>query len=118
VCGAVRFSVVGAPALTGLCHCADCRKFSGSAFLHYGDWPSSSFSVAGDYRVFDGRAFCPVCGSRLFHPGDEWVEIELGALDAAPSDLVPQQEGWIIRREHWLAPVPGARQAERDPPKD
>ena len=30
--------------------------------------------------------------------------------------LVPMQEGWTIRREPWLTPLPGIPHADRDPP--
>ena len=36
LCGQVRYSLDGEPFLTGVCHCADCRKESGSAFTFYG----------------------------------------------------------------------------------
>ena len=32
LCGAVRFTVHGEPEHVGRCHCADCRKESGSTF--------------------------------------------------------------------------------------
>ena len=32
LCGSVRYSADAEPAFTGVCHCADCQRFSGSAF--------------------------------------------------------------------------------------
>jgi hypothetical protein len=117
-CGAVRYEVRGAPHKVGLCHCTDCRSETGSIGLYYADWPRDAFSSTGDYRTYNGRSFCPVCGSRLFHPGDvSGVEICLGSLDDAPTNLVPTREGWIKRREPWFRPVEGAYQAEEDPPR-
>jgi hypothetical protein len=117
-CGAVRYEVRGEPVKVGLCHCTDCRKETGSAFLYYADWPRADFTVTGDYRTYDGRSFCPACGSRLFHVSDEGAEICVGSLDDAPTGLVPVREGWIKRREDWLAPVTGAVQALKDPPRN
>jgi hypothetical protein len=105
LCGAERYRVTGAPVRVGLCHCADCRKETGSAFLHYADWPRESFEVTGAYATWEGRSFCPACGSRLFHLSEYGAEICVGSLDAAPSGLVPEREIWIRRREGWLAPV-------------
>lgn len=116
-CGAVRFEVRGEPLKVGTCHCLSCRKATGGAYVFYADWPADAFSVSGDVRTFHGRSFCPACGSRLFHLSAERAEIMLGALDDAPGDLTPTREGWIIRREHWVAPVAGAGQFDRDPPK-
>ena len=114
-CGAVRYEVRGDPTVVGLCHCTDCRKETGSAFLAYADWPREQFTVSGDFLTFEGRSFCSVCGSRLFHLGPAHAEICIGSLDGAPTGLAPAREGWTIRREHWQAAVPIATQAERDP---
>jgi hypothetical protein len=115
-CGAVRYEVRGEPLKVGLCHCKDCRSETGSTFLYYGDWPPDSFSVTGEYRTWEGRSFCPVCGGRLFHRDESGVEICLGSLDEAPAGLSPTREGWIKRREPWLSPVADAFQALEDPP--
>jgi hypothetical protein len=114
-CGAVRFEVTGDPYVIGTCHCTDCRKAAGAAFVYYADWPRSDFVSSGTTSEFRGRSFCPICGSRLFHLSDEKAEVMLGALDDAPGDLTPTQEGWIKRREHWLAPVAGTKQFDQDP---
>jgi len=115
VCGAVRFELRGEPTVVGVCHCLECRKATGGVAMPYADWPIDSFTMSGETRQFVGRSFCPTCGSRLFHLEPDRVEIMLGAFDDAPGDLRPTQEGWIIRREHWLAPIGGATQHERDP---
>ena len=117
-CGAVHIELVGEPLKVGLCHCGDCRKATGSAFLFYGDWANGSYSVSGPTATWEGRSFCPTCGSRLFHLGEDGIEINLGALDDAPLGLVPTREGWICRREPWQRAVDGAYQAERDPPRE
>lgn len=114
-CGAVRFEVRGEPVAVGVCHCTECRKATGCVSMAYADWPRSAFSLTGEAREYQGRSFCPICGSRVFHPGTEQIEVMLGALDDAPGDLSPTHEGWIIRREHWQPPIPGAGQFERDP---
>lgn len=114
-CGAVRYEVRGEPTVAGLCHCADCRKETGSAFLYYADWPLAAFSANGQYRTYGGRSFCPECGTRLFHLSEETAEICLGSLNDAPSAIAPRQEGWIKRREPWLLPVAGASQHHEDP---
>ena len=84
-------------------------------FTFYAKWPIEAFRFSGMVRTVQGRSFCPDCGGRLFNLHDTDVEIRLGSLDAAPTGLLPQQEGWTIRREPWLSPVPGALQSDRDP---
>ena len=116
LCGAVRYEVRGAPERVGLCHCADCRKASGGAALHYGDWPRAAFEMSGRLSTHGGRSFCPACGGRVVHLTEERAEVNLGSLDEPPTDLVPEVEGWTVRREPWMAPVPGAAQFEGDVP--
>lgn len=115
LCGAVRYELRGEPFKSGLCHCADCRKITGSSFLAFADWRPGQFSQTGPYATYQGRSFCPHCGSRVFSLGDDQVEIYLGSLDDAPGDIVPEFEGWCIRRENWLPIVPGLPMYPRDP---
>jgi hypothetical protein len=115
LCGQVRFECRGEPLKSGLCHCLECRKATGAPFMAYADWPAERFGYRGRIATVAGRSFCPDCGTRVFHLHPEAAEVLLGALDEGPGDIAPQVEGWIIRREPWLAPVPGARQFERDP---
>ncbi|HEY4199232.1 MAG TPA: GFA family protein [Devosiaceae bacterium] len=116
LCGAVRYTVTGEPLLVGICHCADCRKESGSAFVTYAKWPKAGFTLTGEMTTFRGRSFCARCGSRLMNLHEDDVEIRIGSLDAAPNRFQPQQEGWIKRREPWLRAVAGASQSEEDTP--
>ncbi|TCK16778.1 hypothetical protein EV667_4386 [Ancylobacter aquaticus] len=119
-CGQVRYEIEGAPLRTGLCHCATCRKQSGSAFSFFGIWPRASVTLSGELGCWQVRAggerFCPRCGSQLFcwQEGSDEIEIKLGTLDEPPSTLVPGYELWTIRRERWLAPQAGAEQHWRD----
>ena len=111
LCGAVRFTVHGEPEHVGRCHCADCRKESGSTYTIYGQWPRDRCDLVGEVATYDGRSFCPGCGSRLgCFDDDDVVEIRLGSLDAAPFELRPEAEIWVKRREPWLHAVEGAAQ--------
>ena len=114
LCGAIRYTVRGEPTHVGRCHCADCRKESGSAFTVYAQWPRELFAIEGDLATWGGRSFCPRCGSRLLCLDDEVAEIRLGSLDDAPFELEPEAEIWIRRREPWLHRVAGASQHEEN----
>lgn len=117
-CGAVRFETRGEPMRTGLCHCTSCRKETGSVFMPYAVWSTDRFQSHGATRTWDGRDFCPRCGTRLFalRLDEREVEIKLGAFDEAPIGLRPTEELWVKRREAWLAPIAGAAQHVEDPP--
>jgi hypothetical protein len=70
-------------------------------------------TIAGETREYEGRSFCPRCGSSVFgRTGDE-IEVNLGSLDA-PDQLTPTYESWIIRREAWLPAFPLTRRYERN----
>ena len=114
LCGAVRYTVRGEPFHVGRCHCADCRKESGSTYTIYGQWPLAAFESSGEYATYDGRSFCARCGSSLFTVDEEAAEIRLGSLDDAPFELRPEAEIWIKRREPWLDIVAGASQHQEN----
>ncbi len=115
-CGAVRIEMRGTPMRVGLCHCLTCRKETGSPFMAFAVWDQSQVTVTGNtqdwMQTTDHRHFCPTCGSTLFgtHDTDTEVEVRIGCLDEAPSQLAPSYELWTPRREHWLVPVAGTAQ--------
>jgi len=113
-CRAVTFRVIGEPLRVGICHCADCRKTSGSAFSCFAVWPVSAFEQAGQVSTYGRRSFCVTCGGRVTYVSDDEAEVMIGSLDVAPTDLTPQYELWVPRREGWLLPLPAAMQFDRD----
>jgi hypothetical protein len=105
-CGGVRYAAPRMPLVLYVCHCTECRKQSSSAF-------GISFTVArGDLRLLQGTprywsrntasghtlecAFCPTCGSRLWHQSSghpDTVNIKGGSLDE-PLDLAGAVHLW------------------------
>ena len=72
LCGRVRYTVTGEPAFSGLCHCRNCQRYTGSAFEALIAFPAASISVQGELKTYDDtgdsgqpvhRRFCPNCGS-------------------------------------------------------
>jgi len=113
LCGAVRIEATERPNRVGLCHCLDCRKHTGSLFHASAIFPEKAVTVTGETRAFNGRSFCPRCGSSVFGRGEDEIEVSLGALDA-PDQFTPTYELWTVRRENWLPPFPLAHHYERD----
>lgn len=113
LCGAVRFVARGQPQRVGVCHCLDCRKHHGAPFFAAAIFPEDAVEVTGTLQSYEGRAFCPTCGSSVLARSEGEVELHLGALDD-PGQFTPGYELWTIRREPWLAPIPGARQYARN----
>ncbi len=113
LCGDVRIAAAGRPYRVGLCHCLDCRKHHGALFYAAAIFPADAVTVEGETRDYDGRHFCPRCGSSVFARSGDEVEVHLGSLDD-PGQLKPTYESWVVRREAWLPRFPGMRRYERD----
>ena len=113
LCRAVRIIASGRPNRIGLCHCMDCRKHHGALFYAAAIYPEGAVAIEGDTSDFNGRHFCPRCGSPIFARATGEVEVYLGSLDA-PDRLTPTYEGWTLRRESWLPAFPLTKSYERD----
>lgn len=113
LCGAVRLVANGRPNRTGLCHCMDCRKHHGSLFHASAIFAADAVTVTGETHSYQGRHFCPTCGSSVFGRSGEEFELNLGALDA-PNQLRPSYELWTIRRETWLPDFPLMKRFDKD----
>lgn len=115
LCGKVRITATGAPYRVGLCHCLDCRKHHGALFHASAIFPQESVTVTGETNSYQGRHFCPACGSSIYGHSDDEIEINIGIFDA-PDQFAPTYELWTIRRENWLPPFPLKHSYEKDRP--
>jgi hypothetical protein len=94
-CGKVTYSTSAEPIFVGVCHCASCRKSTGSAFSTVFAVPTPTLTVTGATTAFDDvgdsgkathRTFCPVCGSTVTQTADIMAGITMvgvGTLDDA-----------------------------------
>ena len=92
LCGAVTFRVSGSFNQIEVCHCVQCRKWTGHFFANI-EVPRDSLELHGEERIAWYRSsekvcrgFCATCGSSLFFdPLDRnkhaWIGIAMGALD-------------------------------------
>jgi hypothetical protein len=108
LCGGVRFVAVGRPYRVGICHCLDCRKNHGALFHASAIFPESAVSVTGEVGEYQGRFFCPRCGSPVYGKFGDEVGVNLGALDEVDR-FTPTYELWTVRRERWLPPFAGMK---------
>jgi hypothetical protein len=118
-CGSVRYRVQGKPLALAVCHCTECQRQSGSAFGMSLAVPGESFRLLrGELKTFttvcdSGRikhcAFCPDCGTRIYHQGTEPVmSIKPGTLDDT-SWLDPGAHYWTKSKQPWVPIPPGTR---------
>ena len=103
LCGNIRLIAEGVPDRVDVCHCLDCRKHHGAVFHASAVFPQDAVKVEGATSSYEGRHFCPRCGSSVFSQSGDETEVHLGCLDA-PDQLIPTYELWTIRRESWLPP--------------
>jgi hypothetical protein len=111
LCGAVRFRITGNFESFFLCHCARCRKDTGSAFA------ANLFSSTAEITWLSGndrvktyrvpstrheRSFCAECGSAL--PGVQangaLLVVPAGSLDGGP-DMRPTAHIFFADRADW-----------------
>ncbi len=113
LCGGVRFTTSGKPYRVGVCHCMDCRKHHGALFHASAIFPEDAVRVEGETGEYNGRFFCPRCGSPVFGRSGDEIEVNLGSLDQK-DQFQPSYELWTIRREGWLPAFPLKHRYERD----
>jgi hypothetical protein len=94
-CGAVRYRATAEPGPIIHCHCSDCRRTSGAAFVSWVEVPVEAFEWTGDEPTTHAhpsdtaprveRTFCPHCGTVLtFHrPGEPDIDLTVASLDDA-----------------------------------
>jgi len=94
-CGEIRYESIGESLGLFICHCLECQKQSASAYGITLDVPRAGFRVTQGTpkywsRVTDSGknlkcAFCPSCGSRLWHEyestSEKTISIKAGSLD-------------------------------------
>lgn len=113
LCGDVRLVATGRPYRVGICHCLECRKHSGALFHASAIFPETAVTIEGEPHDYNGRYFCPRCGSSVFGRSGDEIEVNLGTLDHI-DQFQPTYELWTIRREAWLPAFPLKRSYERD----
>ncbi|MFZ7090038.1 GFA family protein [Primorskyibacter sp. 2E233] len=113
LCGKVRFEASGVPLRVGVCHCMDCRKHHGALFHASAIFPQQAVTIDGETGDYEGRVFCPICGSSVFSRSEGELELHLGSLDA-PDQFTPTYELWVTRREAWLPPFPETERFDRN----
>jgi len=128
LCGAVRYAARGPLREILVCHCHECRRWTGRA------WPVTA-SADGDLEVLDGgrlawlespesalgasRGYCSSCGSSLFFkvPGRDRTGISAGSLDDA-SGLTVAAHIWVEQAVDWDPPAEGVPSHPRGYPDD
>ena len=121
-CGSIRYKLTSDPLIVHACHCRDCQRITGSAFV-INLWIEKKFVEASgpapkSYRLAGGSGqhhdvfFCENCGTFLwsrYHgaPGDA-LFVRAGTLDA-PETVQPDVHIFTRSKLPWLELPPEAR---------
>ncbi len=104
-CGAVRYRVIGKPAVTTVCHCKFCQKRLASAFAVLAVFPERSVEVArGELVECEHRSdvsgrwlkmrFCPKCGTTVLHTSEFRAGFQVVAVPTL------DEQDWIAVDRH------------------
>jgi hypothetical protein len=128
LCGAVRYESAGEPQFSLQCHCRDCQRSSGSAFIAAMRVPASGFRITrGAPKQFIGksdsgneivRVFCGDCGSPLFirvSTRPDIVGLRVGTLDD-PSEFRPEADIFVRSAQPWEHLNPALPKYDTYPP--
>ena len=127
LCGAVRYKVTADPIFSGVCHCTNCQKSTGSAFSVVMGIPATGLSVTGTTKAYVGkgdsgqpttRRFCPECGSPITSQASlmpDIVMVEVGTLDD-PAAVTPGMHIFCDSKLPWSQVPEGVASVPRMPP--
>jgi hypothetical protein len=106
LCGKVRFTARHVPRAVGVCHCAMCRRWTGSALIEV-SLPAADVTWADEgaiarYRSspWAERGFCATCGTGLFFRMLEDNEFS-GGYDM-PIGIFDDANGFVIQTEIYI----------------
>lgn len=111
-CARVRFTARLPSKWVAHCHCNDCRRAHGAAFVTWAGFANDQVSLDPDSaspRWYDSspgaqRAFCPNCGTPMLFRSTRWPgEVHVArALIEAPLDREPAAHVFFERHVPWL----------------
>jgi hypothetical protein len=126
-CGAVRYEIDLAPALSAQCQCRDCQRATGTGHVNVMVFPDASVRLRGEVKYHEvrgergnivRRGFCPSCGSPLtwtFSGNPSLRAIVVGSLDD-PSRFAPQMVFFTRSGYAWDHIDPAVPKFETLPP--
>ena len=128
LCGAVRYESAGDPVFSLQCHCRDCQRQTGSAYIAAMRVPSAGFRITqgtpkhyvtkSDSGNEVTRAFCGDCGSPIYikvSTRPDLVGLRVGTLDD-PSGFRPDADIFVRSAQPWDHMDPALPKYDTYPP--
>jgi len=113
-CGNIRYRINDEPLTLYACHCRACQAQSASAFglsmlVAVDDFELTAgklkfWSTTADEGSAKHCAFCPECGTRIYHASDDptdSISVKAGSLNNI-LQLAPVAHIWTKRAHRWL----------------
>ncbi len=131
-CGAVRYELSAPPVMIYNCHCTNCQKITGSAFVVSAAIPEAAFKFTkGEPKKVEWTSdagnrrfgwFCGDCGSRIAHgqiaqgsaPSIGVLSLRAGTFDDT-SWVEPVGDIWTKSAQRWVKLLPLTTEGQ---PKD
>ena len=109
LCGKIRFTSSVEPKSVVNCHCNNCKRSVGAAYITWAVFQKDciSFNITPPTHTAPNRAvrtFCDTCGTSIayWHPNRESViDITVGCLDD-PEKCPPERNIWTKNRLSWI----------------
>lgn len=125
-CGGITYRAEIDPEHVRLCHCADCRTLSGSAFRVVVSAIDGSFELlSGQPKLYvktadsgakRAQAFCPDCGSHIYATsagdGPKSYGLRVGTIRQR-ARLRPSTQYWCRSAQGWVMDLGTIAQAEK-----
>ncbi len=122
-CGAVQFTVTGAPAAMGYCHCGSCRSWSAGPVNAFTLWNPAAVKItkgAQDIGTYNktpqsSRKWCKTCGGHVFTEHPAW---NLTDIYAATIPQFPFKAGVHVHYQETVLPMKDGLPKQKDVPKE
>ena len=118
-CGELRYRVAGPAWDISHCHCTDCRRSTGAAFVSWASFRLEGFAFThgtpGEYQYENRlRTFCRTCGTSIgfWQEGLPEIDVTLASFDE-PAALTPTDHIWTEDQLPWVKLADGLPQHSR-----
>src|SRR5690606_5393524 len=119
-CGRIEYRYDGESDEISMCHCSQCQKGQGSAFVAVAPVQAAKFHILRgeeylkEFRASPNKArvFCAECGSPLYSAKDDLPEIKrlrLGTLET-PVQASKQYHAFVAQKASWYQITDGCPQ--------
>jgi hypothetical protein len=127
LCGRIHYTFEHPASALDVCHCKNCQRQSGAAFVPFLAVPLGAFHLEGSPNCYGdddtesgktvARYFCGDCGSPVYvvvESAPNTAYVAVGTLDDT-RNLTPKCHGWTASKQGWVYIADGAPQHEFEP---